>query len=131
VVSHIKKSYDDFVPDQIDISKVRVGVSGGSTEDGGEAGEEPENDEDYMSARDYVIATGKASTSSLQTAFRWGYNKAARIINDLERFGVIGPARQGERYREILLGGGSSSETPTGDATPNEERDSSTDDIFR
>jgi hypothetical protein len=32
--------------------------------------EEPTDDEDYMSAIDYVISTGKASTSSLQTAFR-------------------------------------------------------------
>ncbi len=61
------------------------------------------DDEDYLSAKDYVISTGNASTSSLQTAFRWGYNKAARIINDLEREGVIGPARQGERYREVLF----------------------------
>lgn len=62
------------------------------------------DNEDYLSAKDYVITTGKASTSSLQTAFRWGYNTAARVINDLESEGVIGPARQGERYREILNG---------------------------
>ncbi len=65
---------------------------------------EPEDDEEYMSAKDYVISTGKASTSSLQTAFRWGYNKAARVTNDLERCKIIGPARQGERYREVLVG---------------------------
>lgn len=69
-----------------------------------------------MSAKDFVISTGKASTSSLQTAFRWGYNKAARIINDLEHFGVIGPARQGERYREILTGGNNHEDT-VGDTT--------------
>ena len=66
--------------------------------------EEPVDDEDYTSARDYVISTGKASTSSLQTIFRWGYNKAARITNDLERCKIIGPARQGEKYREVLVG---------------------------
>lgn len=66
--------------------------------------EEPVDDEDYTSAKDFVIATGKASTSSLQTAFRWGYNKAARITNELERCNIIGPAKQGERYREILVG---------------------------
>ncbi len=64
---------------------------------------EPEDDEDYKSAKDFVIATGKASTSSLQTAFRWGYNKAARITNELERCKIVGPARPGERYREILV----------------------------
>lgn len=125
VVSHIKQENVDFIPDQIDISKVKVGTSSGSVEDGGDSGTEPEDDEDYLSAKDYVISTGKASTSSLQTAFRWGYNKAARIINDLERFNVIGPARQGERYREVLVGkiGGEEEAADGGDHTA--------DDIFR
>jgi S-DNA-T family DNA segregation ATPase FtsK/SpoIIIE len=129
VVSHIKQAHIDFIPDQIDISKVKVGsVSRNITEEeGSDAGTEPENDEDYMSAKDYVISTGKASTSSLQTAFRWGYNKAARIINDLERFNVIGPSRQGERYREILTG----NPIPEDGMINNEKSDTSTDDIFR
>ena len=64
--------------------------------------DEPVDDEDYINAKDYVISTGNASTSSLQTSFRWGYNKASRILNELEQFGVIGSAKQGERYRKIL-----------------------------
>ncbi len=123
VVSYIKQANLDFIPDHIDISKVKVGTASGSTEDA-DSGSEPQDDEDYLSAKDYVISTGKASTSSLQTAFRWGYNKAARIINDLERFGVIGPARQGERYREVLVGNVASEE-------PAENHDASADDIFR
>jgi S-DNA-T family DNA segregation ATPase FtsK/SpoIIIE len=127
VVSHIKQANLEFIPDQIDISKVKVGTASGSINDeGGDAGTEPEDDEDYMSAKDYVTSTGKASTSSLQTAFRWGYNKAARIINDLERFNVIGPARQGERYREVFALGGSSDESST-----EEGKDATADDIFR
>ncbi len=126
VVSHIKQANLEFIPDHIDISKVKVGIASGSINDeGGDSGAEPEDDEDYMSAKDYVISTGKASTSSLQTAFRWGYNKAARIINDLERFSVIGPARQGERYREVFALGLSSEEN-TG-----EEKDTTADDILR
>lgn len=125
VISHIKQANVDFIPDQIDISKVKVGTSSGSIEDGADGGTEPEDDEDYMSAKDYVISTGKASTSSLQTAFRWGYNKAARIINDLERFGIIGPARQGERYREVLAG------NVIGDMPEEEGKDTSADDIFK
>jgi S-DNA-T family DNA segregation ATPase FtsK/SpoIIIE len=126
VVSHIKQANLEFIPDQIDISKVKVGSASGSMSgEEGESGTEPEDDEDYMSAKDYVISTGKASTSSLQTAFRWGYNKAARIINDLERYSVIGPARQGERYREVLAG------NPAPTESEESGRDVSTDDIFR
>lgn len=123
VVSHIKQANLDFIPETIDIAKVKVGGTSTTSGEGEENdGNEPENDEDYMSAKDYVLSTGKASTSSLQTAFRWGYNKAARIINDLERYNVIGPARSGERYREILTGDAQqgTSQLSTGD-TDNED----------
>ena len=129
VVSHIKQAHLEFIPDHIDISKVKVGQTNSSPDNStGNSGKEPEDDDDYMSAKDFVISTEKASTSSLQTAFRWGYNKAARIINDLEHFEVIGPARQGERYREILVGTGSSSNETTLEQTTS---DKTTDDIFR
>jgi DNA segregation ATPase FtsK/SpoIIIE, S-DNA-T family len=125
VVSHIKQQHIDFIPESIDISKVKVGMASGSLADETlDSGSEPEDDEDYMSAKDYVMSTSKASTSSLQTAFRWGYNKAARIINDLERFGVIGPARQGERYREVLAVKQQTDE-------PSGQEDTTADDIFR
>lgn len=125
VVSHIKHENLEFIPDQLDMSKVKVAQASGSMDEGEVSDAEPEDDEDYMSAKDYVISTGKASTSSLQTAFRWGYNKAARIINDLERFQVIGPARPGERYREVLVG------TMTGNQTEGESADTTADDILR
>lgn len=128
VVTHIKQAHLDFIPEHIDISKVKVGQTSSSGDgDNGNSGQEPEDDEDYTSAKDFVISTGKASTSSLQTAFRWGYNKAARNINDLEHFNVIGPARQGERYREILTGGGNSADSSSNDSN---EADKTTDDLF-
>lgn len=132
VISHIKHDHVDFIPEHIDISKVKVGTASGSTyEDGGDSGSEPEDDEDYLSAKDYVISTGKASTSSLQTAFRWGYNKAARIINDLERYQVIGPARQGERYREILSGSTATSEEVLPETNQVQTQDKNVEDLFR
>lgn len=113
VINDIKKRYDDFIPDNIDIQKIKISSSPTSgykeMEEERSATEEPTDDEDYMSARDYVISTGKASTSALQTAFRWGYNKSARIMNDLEHFGIIGPAVSG-RHREVLLGKNTESE---------------------
>ena len=134
VVSHIKEAHLEFIPDHIDLAKIKPGVVNGSShEDGGDAGQEPEDDEDYMSAKDYVISTGKASTSSLQTAFRWGYNKGARIINDLEKFGVIGPVRQGERYREILVGATVPEIEKEAEIEPEQpkSKDRSVDDLFR
>ena len=115
VINNIKKNYEDYIPDIISIDKIKISSSASSgykeMEDSSNrsATEEPTDDEDYMSARDYVISTGKASTSALQTAFRWGYNKSARIMNDLEMYGVIGPATSG-RHREVLAGKNNESE---------------------
>ncbi len=109
VINNIKKNYEDYIPDNISIEKIKISSSSSNgykeMEEGSNRSttEEPTDDEDYMSARDYVISTGKASTSALQTAFRWGYNKSARIMNDLEMYGVIGPATSG-RHREVLFG---------------------------
>lgn len=128
VVSHIKQDNLEFIPEQVDMTKVKVTTTSSGTGEGEETSDtEPEDDEDYMSAKDYVISTGKASTSSLQTAFRWGYNKAARIINDLERFQVIGGARPGERYREVLVG----TMTENQKSEESSSQDTTADDIFR
>lgn len=61
------------------------------------------NDEDYETAKKFVVSSGKASTSALQTQFRWGYNKAARILEQLEDEEVVGQAEQSKRYRQILV----------------------------
>ena len=45
--------------------------------------------------------TRRASTSSIQRVLRIGYNRAARLMDELERRGCIGPAN-GAAPREIL-----------------------------
>lgn len=59
-------------------------------------------DEEYEECRAFVIQMQKASTSLLQRKFRIGYNKAARIIDELEANGVIGP-QMGSKPREVYI----------------------------
>ena len=73
--------------------------------------EEEENEEEmashdrlYEEAKELVLRRGIASTSLLQRRLSIGYNRAARIMDELEREGVVGPAR-GSKAREIILGG--------------------------
>ncbi|HET7677411.1 MAG TPA: DNA translocase FtsK 4TM domain-containing protein [Candidatus Limnocylindrales bacterium] len=49
--------------------------------------------EDEMTARaaELVAQTGKASTSMLQTKLKVGFNRASRLMDELERYGVVGP----------------------------------------
>ncbi|MBC7188788.1 DNA translocase FtsK 4TM domain-containing protein, partial [Candidatus Aerophobetes bacterium] len=59
-------------------------------------------DELYKEAKELVLATGKASTSYLQRRLAIGYNRAARIMEQLEKEGIVGPAR-GSKPREVLV----------------------------
>lgn len=59
-------------------------------------------DDMYKDAVRVVVESGKASTSLLQRRLRVGYARAARIIEEMEEQGVIGPA-DGARPREVLI----------------------------
>ena len=64
--------------------------------------EEQEYDEKYDEAVALVAQTGQASISMLQRRLRVGYNRAARMIEVMEKEGVIGPA-DGVKPREVLV----------------------------
>jgi DNA segregation ATPase FtsK/SpoIIIE, S-DNA-T family len=59
-----------------------------------------EMDEKYQQAIDVVVQTGQASISMLQRRLRVGYNRAARMIEVMEREGIVGPS-DGVRARDV------------------------------
>lgn len=70
---------------------------------GGAGGGAQEKDELFDEAVQVILETGQASTSNLQRRLRLGYTRAARIIDQIEAEGLIGPA-QGAKGREIYIG---------------------------
>jgi S-DNA-T family DNA segregation ATPase FtsK/SpoIIIE len=64
-------------------------------------GAEDERDEEYERAVDLVQMNGQASTSFLQRRLRVGYNRAARMIEMMEKDGIVGPA-DGSKPRKVL-----------------------------
>ncbi|MGB9667907.1 MAG: DNA translocase FtsK [Thermosulfidibacteraceae bacterium] len=58
-------------------------------------------DELYDEAVNFVMSLGYASASMLQRHFKIGYNRAARLIEMMEKEGIVGPA-QGAKPREVL-----------------------------
>ncbi|MGP1459472.1 MAG: DNA translocase FtsK [Treponema sp.] len=55
----------------------------------------------YEEALDIVIQSGKASASYIQRRLKIGYNRAARLIEEMEERGIVGPAN-GSKPREIV-----------------------------
>ena len=68
----------------------------------GSYGEETEEtDLLYDEAVEFVLQTRKASTSAVQRRFKIGYNRAARLVDEMERTGVVGPLDGG--FRDVLV----------------------------
>jgi DNA segregation ATPase FtsK/SpoIIIE, S-DNA-T family len=65
--------------------------------------DEPDGDNLIDRARQLVREQGWASTSNLQNKLRIGYNRAARLIEALEREGILGP-QDGARRRQVVDG---------------------------
>jgi DNA segregation ATPase FtsK/SpoIIIE-like protein len=66
------------------------------------AGGEEVDDELYQEAVRVVCEMGRASTSTLQRRLRVGYGRAARIMDELENRGIVGPSK-GAEPRDILI----------------------------
>jgi DNA segregation ATPase FtsK/SpoIIIE, S-DNA-T family len=81
-----KPTYDDSV---------------GKHERATEAGEIADKDDLYDDCVKFVIDSGQASTSALQRRFRIGFSRAGRLIDIMEREGIIGPP-DGSKAREVL-----------------------------
>jgi S-DNA-T family DNA segregation ATPase FtsK/SpoIIIE len=69
--------------------------------DSEDAGAEDVDDDLYQEAVRVVLEMGRASTSTLQRRLRVGYGRAARLIDIMEKDGIVGPP-DGPRPREVL-----------------------------
>ena len=72
-------------------------------EDGEAEDEDAENDPMYDAAVRIVADTRRCSTSWIQRKLGVGYNRAAKIVEAMEKRGVVGPAN-GSKDREVLIG---------------------------
>lgn len=96
--SAITPQYDNQVLEEID-KHTPVGkgnASGTSSDDGGD------EDEMLAPAIECVIEAGMASTSLLQRKLKLGYARAARIVDEMEGRGIIGPY-EGSKPRAVLI----------------------------
>ncbi len=107
VVDFVKKSgstqYDQGVMEEIERNaqekeKSAKGVGGSAPEDAGDEG----YDELLPAAIEVVLELGQASVSMLQRRLKLGYGRAARLVDQMEEKGVVGPF-EGSKPRQVLI----------------------------
>ncbi|MGB0450081.1 MAG: DNA translocase FtsK, partial [Porticoccaceae bacterium] len=96
-------NYLSEITDEAAVSGIPVPGYSGSEEGGGEEGSE--SDPLYDEAVAFVLESRKASISSVQRKLRVGYNRAARLIEQMEASGVVSPMGS-NGSREILAPSG-------------------------
>ena len=103
VTDYIKKQTGDVEYDESVAESINSGASGGGGSSAAAAEEEGERyDEYFEEAGRLVIEKEKASIGYLQRVFRIGFNRAARIMDQLADAGVVGP-EEGTKPRKILM----------------------------
>ena len=70
----------------------------------GSAADAEDSDEDELlpAAVDVVLETGQASVSMLQRRLKLGYSRAARLVDQMEERGIVGPF-EGSKPRQLLI----------------------------
>ncbi len=106
VVNFIKNqeqtTYDDTVMKEIDRNAAQTGSKKKDVSSSDNNGDDGPADEMLPKAIEAVIEAQSASTTLLQRKLKLGYARAARIIDELEVKGIIGPYR-GAKPREVLV----------------------------
>ena len=103
VKDHYVADYNQQVLEEIEKKAQQTGKNGkGSVPEAEPNDEELEGDEMLPAAVDVILETGQASVSMLQRRLKLGYARAARIVDEMEEKGIVGPF-QGSKPRAILI----------------------------
>ena len=94
--------YNQQVLEEIEKKAQQTGKKPVSASDPDPSDDELEGDEMLPAAVDVILETGQASVSMLQRRLKLGYARAARIVDEMEEKGIVGPF-QGSKPRAILI----------------------------
>lgn len=103
VKEHYVADYNEDVLNEIEKKAQQTGSKKSpSVSDPDPSDEELEGDEMLPAAVEVILETGQASVSMLQRRLKLGYARAARIVDEMEEKGIVGPF-QGSKPRTILI----------------------------
>ena len=104
VVEFVKQSGEAHYSDEV-IAKIEESIQEKDKGGSKSAGAEPcdsEGDELLPAAVEVVLETGQASVSMLQRRLKLGYSRAARVVDQMEERGIVGPF-EGSKPRQLLI----------------------------
>ena len=101
VKENFKTNYDQEVIEEIERKAMQTGNKAAASDPEPNA-DEMAGDEMLPAAVDVILETGQASVSMLQRRLKLGYARAARIVDEMEERGIVGPF-QGSKPRDILI----------------------------
>ena len=104
VKEHFSSTYDQSVMEDIERKAEQTGSKGASAtaSDPDPTADELAHDEMLPEAVDVILETKQASVSLLQRRLKLGYARAARIVDEMEEMGIVGPF-VGSKPRQILV----------------------------
>ena len=102
VKDHFNTDYDQSVMEEIERKAAQTGNTKATASDPEPNAAEMDGDEMLPAAVDVILETGQASVSMLQRRLKLGYARAARIVDEMEEKGIVGPF-QGSKPRSILV----------------------------
>lgn len=102
VVDYLKSQTDGNTYDEFAMSAVEAGAAGGSSSSPGLIDPSGAFDDLFVAAGQAVIEADKATIGMLQRKFKVGFNRAARIMDQLCDEGVVGP-EEGTKPRRITM----------------------------
>ena len=88
--------------EQIEKSAAQSGKGKDASADAGHAADSDSGDELLPAAVEVILETGQASVSMLQRRLKLGYARAARIVDEMEERGIVGPF-EGAKPRQLLI----------------------------
>ena len=102
VKENFNTDYDQSVMEEIERKAAQAGTGKAAASDPEPNQDELDGDEMLPAAVDVILETGQASVSMLQRRLKLGYARAARIVDEMEEKGIVGPF-QGSKPRAILV----------------------------
>lgn len=102
ITQAFRAEYDEGIMAEIERQAEIVSSSNKNSISESDDGGDHDHDDKLDDAIEFVVTAGQASTSALQRHLKLGYGRAARIIDTMEKMGVVGPY-EGSKPRQVLM----------------------------